>query len=483
MLTPYRLNIVARVPSQDSMEVNLADEDIYDSILQSARKIEVLSIEGDRGENMIQPRLLNVIGHIGEHVKELHLSETSVTKQEIVDIFNLMPNLEKLEIFKVDCKELKASPGIEIRLHKLKELAVEFSTGKILKVFDRLLDNVLEKLTLVDLSQLETTGNHFQNQLNIRHFDSSLYSHSNSIHLDWEQIKLKTLKLNSSDVINYQPILNRQDEMTHLSISVYQLDHSMINLICVALKSLEELKIKSRFEERFVDISQLQTLENLKELSLTKHSEETLKTLKSNSLQGLRCFYFSEESFQILSANCPNLRSLQLYRRNALFNVGKFLSHLPELEKISCDITMLTYKKDEPIRSLEHVGDTGYNMSSWNTVIEFMKRCENVKTFFSEGFMDSSMLKSLLIDVPSLKTICLGDFNPKCIEIIRNYGENLECIHLRIIDEKNYAETKKILGNQLPVMKKNKRFDSMQLSMAKREAIEICCKKVEKIWK
>lgn len=184
----------------DEYLLKLLDEDeIYNSMMSSGRRIKQLKISGKQRknyqiENQVE-RLTNVISNFGHDIKHLELNFCELTNP-LLKLLNLMPNLKKIVLKSVP--DIGIANAEEDQLNGLHNLRMIESFGcneNVLNIFATLPPNCLESLKLIDLDGEPASSEViklFPNQLNIKHVETSSKFLSLLNHL---QPKLQSLRL------------------------------------------------------------------------------------------------------------------------------------------------------------------------------------------------------------------------------------------------------------------------------------------------
>lgn len=446
------------------------DEEVFQSIMNSGRKIESLVITSEnQNQTLNQQRLREVIENIGENIKELQIRWRSLDIDG-VDLLNLMPNLQKLELCYNSCEKLKVPESFQLRLNNLKELNVQEMSEKIFEALYRLPDNVLDRLALGCIPITVSRSNLFGNQRNLKNIVTSLGV--NVEFFDMHQLKLKSLTVLVHS--NLCEVLRGQDELTSLHLYLCPFSQEILDFICNEMKSLEILYLIGHRSDKLVDLSKIQLLKNLKKLSLGGFPVKNLEILRSNSLQALEVFKLPKEAeFPI---NCPNLREFSVDELPEIFRVDKFLRHFPRLEKFSYTSGTLRRAKGWENHSLKHIlTQIIYRANNLNKLTEIFK---GLKSFSLTKKLPYDEMKHLLTEVPNLKKLCSGDVSKEVVELIKEYGGNIESIHFhwnRFIKEVEVEEVKEIFKDQLPLCKIKRECNKVHLFMKRFGVMEECC--------
>lgn len=405
-----------------NLRVNIDDDKVFDNIMKSKRKVKTLYIHSDMQRTILpstRVKLKKIIKQIGGNVVEVGIFSKVMTLEEF-ELFNLMPNLQKLSLDLVTSEKLKIPQSFQLRLNNLRQLAVSGSAN-VLEVFDRLPDNVLKKLFLsIDG---EPTRKYFKNQLKLEEFRPHSYGF-----LDFQNIKLKIVIASAGK--NIQEIISGQDEMRSLVIDV-RFDHQEIaDLICNDLKSLEGLEICCYSPITFFNI---QNLKKLKKLSLMRFSlsDKIITTMKSKSLQELEVQTISKESLLQLSINCPNLRELKLHDCTALMNfkVDNILQYFPELERVYCDSRIFQNIQMCEHENLKYLNIKNNYQMVVDNIIVIISGCKNIEFLSTDVKFNAEQLETLLRLRPNLKSLCLREFSRELLEVVKNHGNNLHSLH------------------------------------------------------
>lgn len=159
----------------DSYTKFLDDYEIFESMMQSQRRImslKILSESFDNAEmNIFQvERLTKVIKYFSVNIKYFELSG-NVLSMDILKLLNLMPNIEKILLTSVEEKLFEIPENFKLNLQNLKEIVSLNCSETVLNCFKALPFGVLQRIHLFD-KKISTKVNDsielFRNQHNLK---------------------------------------------------------------------------------------------------------------------------------------------------------------------------------------------------------------------------------------------------------------------------------------------------------------------------
>ena len=199
---------------------DIENDIVYNSILNTSRKIESLKIlsakfNPDIGEisSASKNRLKKIIEQIGKDVVEVEI-RSFVLSLEDFELLNLMPNMQKFYSVQIKRENFEIPLTFQLRLCKLKYLAIWGSKENILEVFDRLPENVLHKLDLFD--NCVSTNVHFQNQKSVVNISTGLMDL-----FDFKNFKIKNAFFRVYENIQDIDNMRGHDKLTFLRLQLF----------------------------------------------------------------------------------------------------------------------------------------------------------------------------------------------------------------------------------------------------------------------
>lgn len=127
----------------------LENRKLFKSIMTSNKKVSKLHIysHGSIFPISNKQKLTKIIKHFGKNVTDLKIRYTILSFEDF-NLFNLMPNLERLQLNNVKCENFEVPLNFQLNLYELKEIEIEDCSEKVMEVISRLSDDVLRKLDL-----------------------------------------------------------------------------------------------------------------------------------------------------------------------------------------------------------------------------------------------------------------------------------------------------------------------------------------------
>jgi hypothetical protein len=401
------------------------DMDMYESIVNSSKKIEAISIYREycgRKRKFHSKEMKMVLNNFKADVKELEIRDLFLTFEGFQLLITL-PRVEKLRMYGIIVG--KIPQNFRLRLPNLRELEIRKCDEKLLEIFDRLDENVLQKLTL--FHHEPSQSKYFGKQRSI----VDLTTDENGLELlDLQQMKLK--KVDVEQCQHNLDGLEGQDEIVEMKLSIifdfdyedyyYYDDDKVLNF--AEFKSLEVLELSNDTGyDSTVTLSSLEKLPNLKKLKVHE-----LTNIKSASLQELSfdCFF----SMQILvqtAINCPNLRVLDANN----IDIDLIFLHLPRLECLSCCVS-----KNDGYAIHQHLKHLRIYSNSMDSLLSIVNRCEVLESLSASSNFTEASIENLLVSKPGLKSLYLANFDSKMLGTIKKFGGNLEVFQFISYEEK-----------------------------------------------
>jgi hypothetical protein len=306
------------------------------------------------------------------------------------------------------------SHGFRLNLPKLRELTISNCSFKVLSIFDRLNDDVLEELSLQNFRGF-STRKYFENQRNIKRLKTD-----RTDLLNLQQLKLEQVELNSLD----EPTLEGLRGQDKITVAKFLKHRRNSNLDMSELKSLEILKVDDSLNFSIIGID-LSSHRNLRRVLITNG----FMSIKSEFLQELILPHFgpSNSTLAEIAANCPNLRLLDLSR----VDTGSLFLHFPKLECFRCN----SIKNSSESLDHEHLKRLCVRFDSANLIV---KHCVNLESlnlnFYNQASKES--VENLLRSAPRLKALILNGKTQDFVDIEQefvdfSFGENLEFFRCR----------------------------------------------------
>lgn len=290
----------------------------------------------------------------GEFVKKLEWANWSsfvFNEQDIVELLNLMPNLEELQLNSWRVKFLgEESSKTLLNLSKLKKLEVVDCEGFIVDFLAKSLpENVLEQLKISGTEiPTESLKNFIEKQKSIKNLDVEGGDAEVYQILKLTQLRCVMFETEAPSgqraflkaLIQSQPGLKSLDTLSSNDYSFNFVNDEVFEDI-TNLQFLETLKINidGVFSEAIQNISKLK---NLKTLEVKTNQESSLETFKALSLLKLSLenlvlqlwsFEIPAQTYQNFGANF-NLKSLKI-TLGTWHQINFFIESFPKLESLS----------------------------------------------------------------------------------------------------------------------------------------------------
>jgi hypothetical protein len=385
----------------------IEDVATFESIVNSSRKIESIAI--NRGhfvrKKFHSEEMKKILENFREHVKELEIRDHFM-RLEGFQLLNMLSRIEKLNLHGISVGKMKVPQTFRLRLPNLRELEINESDVQILEVFDRLDDDILRKLTLGSIVTQSPQNKYLANQRNI--VDLTTAKENDMELLDLQQLKLKKVSTKLRKPTLYK-LLEGQDELVEMKLSYITTDHQAFYLNFSNITSLEILDVCGFGTIYLISLDELPNLKKLKMHQLTP--------IKSASLQELIVRYTSDNNLTQTVIGCPNLRVLDT--GNQRIDGGPAFLYLPRLESLTCFALVISGTNIH--HHLKHLRMEARQLD----LLSIVNRCEVLESL-STIIYCTSIVKNVLLSKPGLKSLFLKYFNPSKLEIIKDFGGNLE---------------------------------------------------------
>jgi hypothetical protein len=405
----------------------LDDETIYASIINSKRRIEELKLERLDLSSPNCMKLQMIIENIGPRIKRLSVIDCKLSMAEIA-LLNSMPQLEYIQLWSVQTKNISSLHNFRLNLSELKTLYVFKSCEELLEVFDHLPDDVLRKVKF-RLIKAESPRIYLVNQ---RMLKSVKITSCSFVPLNIDQLNLEELKTNSISE-ELKLILQKQASLKSLSLDSIGSQNDF-NFICSHLHSLDQFKCYLNADN--IDFSELANLMQLKTFEICLDNEVALRSIKSCSVETLKIDLgmeiVDEETVITLAANCPNVVNLNIDLGNEEDAINWSLKNFPSLETFSCSFINKEYVFPYNLthHNLKKLEIREFELSI--NLLFLFSRLENLEFFKIETAIDWQGLQ-IILSAPKLEALCLKQFpvvDREFIRIMKNYGKNLESFHV-----------------------------------------------------
>lgn len=330
----YKLHLVIKY--RDKRKI-LEDDSVFESIMGSNRRINALTIEYKATEETFLEvssfaRLKLVIERFGKDIKKLK-SILILCPPNIIELLNLMPNLEEIDIRSFWSMSANFNDG-KLELHNLKTVKVWGWQPKALKLFDSLPPGVLREICYEStfFGQLEKDEKLFPNQNNIK----KIIACEKAIKvLVWKQTNLKEIQVECRTGIDIEEVLKEKGELETLKIR--GMDDNVFKLVCNELKSLVNLSVKVNQDS--LGVPELHKLRFLKTLFLEANDAEDINNFlsftRNNSLEKLtlKCYpnTLTEATIIQLRLNFPNLKEIFIKSSLSSQIVNAIVQNFPNL--------------------------------------------------------------------------------------------------------------------------------------------------------
>jgi hypothetical protein len=427
----------------------LDENDIFDSIMNSDRRLKQLKVRGNQTDVFRESRLVRlnqVIERFGNDVTTVEFCSLLLPRN-IVELLNLMPNLKIIDLANIVDGDVTKG---KLKLRKLKLVDIYSCSDSIVhKIFNQLSPNVLERICLFEIYDQQKIGPLFPNQHNIKEIvtDSDFFDR-----FEWNQLKLKSLEI--SDFEDLKNILVGQDEMKKLKCNL-----TSLKIICDELKSLVELEVYC-YRLSDWENSQLWKLKNLK--ILTFHGlEETasdvnifLTMIKSSSLEKLDISIYRASLTKItineLAVNLPHLKDFSVYSESSINIINAIVKNFPNLESLEyftsrivtdtyCYQDGLTHKNLTSLKIETFKGDENMDLPM------LIRNCEKLE-YLKIGPRITELLLTEILKVTGLKSLILSNYDkqqitPSFVAALKKHGRKLEFFECRLFYFDGVTET------------------------------------------
>lgn len=449
-----RLNFYALVFKSkwnDSYTKFLDDDEIFESMMKSQRKISslIISSESFDSEEMNKhqiERLTQIVEYFSANIKHFELS--GIWNLDMLKLLNSMPNVEKLTFSITEEKRIDLPEDFELNLHKLREFVSLNGTEKVLNNFKTLPGGVLRKIDLSD-KIISCDPNQsielFKNQNNLKEISAD----TKFIKLmDLNPMKLTILQLSGAK-ISLDGVVNGQDKITKLIVKEGLFENDL-RLICSELKSLENFELTTN-KSQSTEFTALSKLSNLKKLKILfvfiedSKFNECVSSIESQSLLDLDISSYRNElclsSLVSLGLNCSNLTKLKILSRSLLNIINPIISYCPFLTAL--ELHGLMEKPEIPFvfqdglvhQNLRKLCVMGPN-SECQDFPKLIGALQNLEKLSVSVPISGKMLRQILITQPKLQHLDLSpawnlltaehQITQDFVDALKEHGTNLE---------------------------------------------------------
>jgi hypothetical protein len=412
----------------------LEDESIFDSIVNSKRRIENLELISLNLNSTNGKKLQRIIENFGARIKTLTVSNCRLSKAE-VGLINAMPELMIICLESVKFKNIWSVRNFQLNLPKLRMLVISHCAEKVLEVFDKLPDDVLESSLLRSIN-VKNSKKYFANQRKLK----SICVFSCPFNpLDMEQLSLEELKTDMSGE-ELKLMLKKQESLKTLLHGITS--QADFNFICNHLNSLDRLEII--LPKGDINFSELADLKQLKTFKVQLVNEGALRSIKSSSVKTLEIILeiVSEETVMALAAICPSVVNLDIYSDNNDDAINWSLQNFPQLETLTCCYIDGEYTFTY---NLAHLNLKKFEIIEFDFSIDFLfllSCLENLEVFKTHQEIDWQDLR-MILSAKKLKALCLTKFpivNEEFIGTLNMLGKDLESFHVQQVYDEDYED-------------------------------------------
>jgi hypothetical protein len=408
----------------------LEDESIFGSIVNSKRRIENLKLVRLNLDPSNIEKLQAILENIGARIEELIVSGGSLSRPELA-LFNLMPQLEYIQLDSVLPKNLGSLRNFRLNLSELTKIKIHKCAEKVLEIFDQLPDDVLEEVELSYI-KAESSRKYLRNQRMVK----ALYFASCSFNpLEMEQLNLEELETDlAGEELNL--ILKKQASLKYLFV-VSEIAQSDFNFICSHLPSLDQFEL---FDSKNInDFSELASLEQLV-MFKTLLADDAVQSIKSSSVEtleiDLEIEIVSEETVIALAANCPSVVNLYINSEDD-DAISWCLKNFTQLKTFSCSSIYDEYIFPHNLKHL-NLKELEVSMFERSLNLLFLFQClENLEIFKTEQKIDWQDLQ-MILGAKKLKALCFKSFivlDKEFVKTLKMLGKNLESFHAQELYE------------------------------------------------
>jgi hypothetical protein len=453
----------------DSCTKMLEDDEIFESMMKSKRRICSLAIssesfDNDQMNSLEADRLVKVVRYFSFSITNIELSG-NVLSIEVLKLLNLIENVEKVSLLNIENCQIKAFDQ-QLNLNKLKEIFSSNCSENVLKIFNSLPAGVLHKIHLKFNNDMLPDVNQsielFKNQHNLK----EVWVNSRFVQLmNLKIMKLTSLRLHATKV-SLEGVVNGQNEITSLIVNEGLLKNDL-SLICIHLKSLKELDMSASETEisKFADISKLLNLKKLKisfPNSENSNFNESLSLITNESLVDLDIYSYHNELLEptltSIGLNCPRINKLKIQSRSTMNILNPIINYFPLLTELQLNGLMEKVEKPfafEACQYHQNLKKMTLNgpISENQNFIKLLQSLLNLQELKTSLPVSGKFLEQILTTRPELKSLELAPewnlINSKhkttreFVEALKKHGSNLEVFrghfHSLYCDEK--AET------------------------------------------
>lgn len=385
-------------------------------------------------------RIEAIVRKFGGRIKKIKFycsiqAETpKLTDLDLMAILKCSPNVKELILFNIYICSPIRPPPIEMDLHKLKKLELNYCVFDNTVFLELIPANLLTDLIFTFDSLDETVYQKFFNrQANIKKLEIFENEQINFDHLNLEHLKI-------SSGMDFASMLERQKQLKFIDFAITWIDERVFAAV-LELEHLEVLRtlIDQVPTRAFKDLPQLK---HLKELRIDSHSSFdcghllALSMMKGMKLEKLTLYCAEREiPAEILiqiSKNFLHLKHIQLVNRS-IQNLIPIVEYFPNMESILMDFFAIFYTpdilaiNDDGFRheNLKQIVITNFNTSDvQNTqpLLKFCNLCPNLERIMLSTLQDMSLndLEDLLTKHRKLTHLSLEvhDFKLDFVNIV-----------------------------------------------------------------
>ncbi len=450
-----------------------------ESLFQSSRIFEELEFSWGSDDFLTSPEKFEILDEYikftGIHVKKLTIQYVRVDLEIVQNLMNLLPNLETLELKRVEHtstsdRKIKCS----LKSTKIERIKMTECTGFAI---------LFESLEKCAIKELEL-HNSFQRAIEPEVIQKFLKSQEKNLKkligfncdLDF-LVDLKDLRLeyldnrNDSDVVSLE-FLRHQSDLKSLGLNLSDYHDDMFNRI-LEVNTLESLDLWG-WKNDSSGLNNLQKLKKLKRFKVNQHlCENILDHLKFGVLNNLEeldaCFEdASLDSIQEMKQNTPNLKKIVINSTSSE-TIYALLESLDSLEALKVGrgrewtLTENIYPK---IKYLEIVG-FDHNVEQFTQQFPNLEFLRFTKSHFE---VTESFFSKLLCGFKHLKTLYMEIWNyielesESVLQCFQEHGKQLEDARIvfRLYGRRALLDfaVEKRPGNLFCINNKNQSFEA-----------------------
>lgn len=418
-------------------------------------------------------RTLAICEKFGGFVSKFELEDSSVSKNNLIQILQTLPNLEFLSLKWVEGKvkgKIDLVSVVELNLNRLTELFIMGCGASIINIFNKLPQDILKDFTFCGRNKTIIMNECFQRQTKIK----NLFIGAQSIKCDKlpiDNLQLRKLKLDIrfDDEHIVRNAIRHQKLLTNLDLTKNKINDETFKEVC-DMCHLEDLHLRIDLITKYQlkDISKLKKITELSIISKARPAKndleaistiqipllKKLKLVLSNNLEIKECYLTR------IASNFPNLQFLSIEGLIAVETIYILLKNFNKLEVLNISNTDYIYVGID-VSSLHGEGLANYNLKeltieNFNIPLKskLIRKLSNNFTnlekliLFPDNNMTSNIIRKFL---KRFKKLSYFEITSNCCTVSRDlltfiekYGANL--VYIKLV---GMRMDKKLLIHQL----------------------------------